>query len=354
MRTCPTVRAFPTHLPMFEQRGRASGGARTRPVSPGRGPGRAHAPLRALGARAAAAWLWLVALALAVPSTVALVRLYRNLTSEIEELLPRNAASVSAVDELRQRLPGLSTLGVVVATSSAVRAARRRAADRRSGGARARATRRRWCARSRPAPRRPPSGASWPPTCPCSSTLDDLVEVRARRGGAPELGHAQPPRRSRSTRRSRRRSTSRTSRRSTRRGSPASGCRPRRRHAETRPSGPGTRTSAGTTTMLLIEGTRVVAGRAPAPPAARARARRTSQALGGPTHYAPGLRVGFAGNIAVSVEELSALSADPRQVVGPRRARGAGGDPAVLPLVGGAAAAVHAARGRDGDLVRRW
>ena len=49
-------------------------------------------------------WLWLVALALALPSTVALVRLYASLTSEIEELLPRSAASVSAVDELRQRL----------------------------------------------------------------------------------------------------------------------------------------------------------------------------------------------------------------------------------------------------------
>ena len=55
--------------------------------------------------------------ALALPSTAALVRLYRNLTSEIEELLPRNAASVTAVEELRQRLPGLSTLGVVVAAS---------------------------------------------------------------------------------------------------------------------------------------------------------------------------------------------------------------------------------------------
>ena len=62
--------------------------------------------------------LWLVAFALAVPSTVALVRLYKNLTSEVEELLPRNAPSVTAVEELRQRLPGLSTLGVVVTTSS--------------------------------------------------------------------------------------------------------------------------------------------------------------------------------------------------------------------------------------------
>src|SRR4029078_7777800 len=62
--------------------------------------------------------LWLIALALAVPSTIALVRLYRNLTSEVEELLPRTAPSVSALDELRKRLPGLSTLGVVIATSS--------------------------------------------------------------------------------------------------------------------------------------------------------------------------------------------------------------------------------------------
>src|SRR5262252_3869070 len=61
--------------------------------------------------------MWVIALALTVPSTVALVRLYVNLTSEVEELLPRNAPSVAALDELRARLPGLSALGVVVATS---------------------------------------------------------------------------------------------------------------------------------------------------------------------------------------------------------------------------------------------
>ena len=33
-------------------------------------------------------WLWFAALALAVPSAIAMVRLYLNLTSEIEELLP--------------------------------------------------------------------------------------------------------------------------------------------------------------------------------------------------------------------------------------------------------------------------
>src|SRR5215510_202037 len=48
-------------------------------------------------------WLWLAALVLLMPSTVALVRLYRHLTSEIEELLPRDAPSVTAIEELRQR-----------------------------------------------------------------------------------------------------------------------------------------------------------------------------------------------------------------------------------------------------------
>ena len=59
--------------------------------------------------------------------------------------------------------------------------------------------------------------------------------------------------------------------------------------------------------MMLIEGTESSLG---AHHAGRllARVKEDLRALGGPTHYAPGLRVGFAGNIAVSVEELSALS----------------------------------------------
>ena len=52
---------------------------------------------------------------LAVPATGAVVHLYRNLSSDIQELLPQSAASVRAMHELRARLPGLSSLGVVVA-----------------------------------------------------------------------------------------------------------------------------------------------------------------------------------------------------------------------------------------------
>jgi hypothetical protein len=58
--------------------------------------------------------LWLLALLLAIPAGAATVRLYLHLNSDIEQLLPRESASVRAVDELRSRMPGLQYLGVVV------------------------------------------------------------------------------------------------------------------------------------------------------------------------------------------------------------------------------------------------
>jgi hypothetical protein len=63
--------------------------------------------------------IWLVALLLAIPSVLQTARLYLHLRSEIEELLPRGAPSVQAVDELRARMPGLQHLGVIVETGSA-------------------------------------------------------------------------------------------------------------------------------------------------------------------------------------------------------------------------------------------
>ncbi|HEY5147086.1 MAG TPA: MMPL family transporter, partial [Polyangiaceae bacterium] len=59
-------------------------------------------------------WLWIGALVLAVPATWRTAQLYAHLRSEIEQLLPRSAPSVLAIDELRARLPGLQHLGVVV------------------------------------------------------------------------------------------------------------------------------------------------------------------------------------------------------------------------------------------------
>jgi uncharacterized protein len=58
--------------------------------------------------------LWALALLLAIPATWRTVHLYRNLRTDIEELLPREAPSVVAIDELRRRMAGLQYLGVLV------------------------------------------------------------------------------------------------------------------------------------------------------------------------------------------------------------------------------------------------
>jgi predicted exporter len=59
-------------------------------------------------------WLWAMALVLSVPATWRTAQLYMHLRSEFEQLLPRNAPSVLAIEELRARIPGLQHLGVVV------------------------------------------------------------------------------------------------------------------------------------------------------------------------------------------------------------------------------------------------
>lgn len=66
-------------------------------------------------------WIWLVALLLGIPATWRTAQLYLNLKSDLEELLPRDAPSVHAVEELRARAPGLQYLGVVVDTGDASR-----------------------------------------------------------------------------------------------------------------------------------------------------------------------------------------------------------------------------------------
>ncbi|HWZ88028.1 MAG TPA: hypothetical protein VNW92_04240, partial [Polyangiaceae bacterium] len=59
-------------------------------------------------------WLWALAALLALPALLRTVMLYAHLKSDVEELLPRNAASVAAIDELRRRMPGVRYLGVLV------------------------------------------------------------------------------------------------------------------------------------------------------------------------------------------------------------------------------------------------
>jgi len=57
--------------------------------------------------------LWVLAVLLAIPATWRTAHLYANLHSDTEELLPPDAKSVRAVEELRQRMPGLQFLGVL-------------------------------------------------------------------------------------------------------------------------------------------------------------------------------------------------------------------------------------------------
>ncbi len=63
-------------------------------------------------------WIWAVALVLAVPAVWRTAQLYAHLRSEIEQLLPTTAPSVIAIDELRTRLPGLQHLGVILDTGT--------------------------------------------------------------------------------------------------------------------------------------------------------------------------------------------------------------------------------------------
>jgi predicted RND superfamily exporter protein len=64
-------------------------------------------------------WLWLIALLAGVPATIRTVNLYVHLRSEIDQLLPRGAPSVQALDEMRARSPGLAFLGVVAEVPNA-------------------------------------------------------------------------------------------------------------------------------------------------------------------------------------------------------------------------------------------
>ena len=254
-------------------------------------------------------WLWLLALALAVPSTVALVRLYRNLTSEIEELLPRKAASVAAVDELRRRLPGLSTLGVVVATShpSELPAAERLIDDLATRvrsyppelvravkiGEEAAAERRFLAAH-----------------LPLFVDVGDLVAIRKRveerrgwdtrnRLGINLDDEEKPPPLDFSDIETKYQARFPGVRLPGAQSGAGAVTPQRNRYSD----------EAGTATLLLIEGRESSLGAHQARQLLE-RVKADIAALGGPTRYAPGLRVGFAGNIVVSVEELSALSAD--------------------------------------------
>jgi predicted RND superfamily exporter protein len=66
-----------------------------------------------------ARWLALATAVLVALATVRTGELYLHLRSELEELLPTSAASVVAIRELRARMPGMQVLGVLVDSGDA-------------------------------------------------------------------------------------------------------------------------------------------------------------------------------------------------------------------------------------------
>jgi uncharacterized protein len=59
------------------------------------------------------ALLWAIAIVAGIPAVLRTASLYAHIKSDIEELLPGKAQSVRALDEMRLRFPGLQFLGVV-------------------------------------------------------------------------------------------------------------------------------------------------------------------------------------------------------------------------------------------------
>ncbi len=236
-------------------------------------------------------WLWALALLAFLPAAVHTARLYAGLRSEFDRLLPSNAPSVVALNELRGRLEGLQHLGVVVEADDAsklpaaehfiddlkarvesyppglVRTVRtgqqeERAfleshaalyvdlADLRTARERIEARRDWEVAKA--------TGTNLDDEPPPPVVFDDIKQKYEQKGSGQRFANG--------------RFTS----------------------AEHR------------TSLLLIEvGSEHNAGRQ-----LLERVKADMAALGGPAKYAPGLRAGFSGEVAISVEETEALMAD--------------------------------------------
>ena len=239
--------------------------------------------------------LWLVAVVLAIPATWRTVQLYRHLHGELEELLPRRAPSVVAFDELRSRMPGLQYLGIVVDMGAASNAAAsERFVDDLAGRIRA---------YPRELARAVYTGdgeeraflekhAALYVSAEDLRTIEERIVARrdyevARETGALLDDGAAPP--------------------------PLDFSDIEQRYRAKLPRGgaaEGTRYVSAKlrTAVLLVE----LGGSATDAKRGRRlldRVKDDVRALG-PETYAPGMRVGYAGDVAISVEEMSALIAD--------------------------------------------
>ncbi|HVR02696.1 MAG TPA: MMPL family transporter, partial [Polyangia bacterium] len=241
--------------------------------------------------------LWTLALLLAIPAGWRTASLYRNLRSEVEELLPRDAPSVIAIQELRARMAGLQYLGVVVGIDA-------RAGGRLTDGQRLIDD---LAARVRAYPPElvsavrvgyAPERAFVEKHAAMLLQLADLQTIRQRIEDRIHWEYGQET------------------------GTLLDDSEPApsvdfsdiedKYRAEV--SGPelenGRFSSAklGTTLMLVeVGGFSTSASRAAE---LIGRVKADVAALGGPGHYGPGLRVGYSGDVAISAEEMAALVED--------------------------------------------
>ena len=238
--------------------------------------------------------LAVAALVIVVPGTWLTARLYRNLSSDVEELLPRQAPSVIATDELRARVPGLSTLGVVV---DAGRADQVPAAERLLDELAARVR-------------------NYPAALVHSVRVGAADEKRFFEQFGPlyiqpsDLSEIQHRIQSRKSWEARRKLDILLDDEP---APPLDFSDLQQKYRRQLPGTAGTEarfsSTDGAVSVLLIEGTEKTARLAGARQLV-SRVEADLRQLGGPQHYAPGMRVGLAGNVAVSVEELQALSED--------------------------------------------
>ena len=239
--------------------------------------------------------LWILALVLAIPATFRTAMLYMHLRGDLENLLPRKAPSVVAIDELRSKMPGLQYLAVVVDMGDrSNEAATKRFLDDLAARVRA----------------YPPKlvrdvytgdgdeRAFFEEHAPLYASLDDLRTIEARiaarrdyevaRETGALLDEASP-------------------------APPLDFSEIERKYEDLLPrrgqSEEGRYVSADlATAVLLIE----VGGFSTSADSGRLlldRVKEDVRALG-PESYGRGMRVGYAGDVAISVEELSALVSD--------------------------------------------
>ncbi|MBI2391662.1 MAG: MMPL family transporter [Deltaproteobacteria bacterium] len=238
--------------------------------------------------------LWMLALLLAIPATVRTARMYASLRSDLEQLLPRDAPSVHAIEELRARMPGLQHLGVIVDVGGAQNLpAGERLLDDLAARVRTYPKALVRAVRVGDAEER----AFLESHAPLYLDLEDLQtihdrledrrdwEVAKKTGsllsdeGPPPLDFADLEKKY----------AARAGGRRSERGRFSS--------AEQK------------TTLLLIEVAEASGGRGKGQELLD-RVKADLAALGGPDRYAPGMRLGFTGDVAISVEETSALMAD--------------------------------------------